>query len=55
MNFLFRKYDKYAIIEIQESNTTIDLGMLDQKEVSELKENVENFLEDLNWFLKETQ
>jgi hypothetical protein len=55
MRLDLRKYNNYAICKFNEGSTTIDLGMLDTHEVSQLLSDLQSAVDDLQWFLESTK
>jgi len=52
MHINMHRYDKYIIVEVKDSNTTIDLGILNEAEAESLMNTLENAVEEIEQYLK---
>lgn len=55
MKFILRKNWKYACCSIQEGNTIIDLGTVDNTEAKTLLREFEDAVDELKWFINATE
>ena len=55
MKFNMRKFNAYAICSIEDGGAMIDLGMLDLEEAKQLLSQFEQAVDDLKWFVNDTE
>lgn len=49
MKLNIKKYSEFAFVSLEESNTKIDLGTLDYKDLIKLQQEWKDALEEIDW------
>jgi hypothetical protein len=55
MNYKCKKISDYLEVSITIDNTTHALGLLDVDEATQLKQQLDSFVEELDWFIHTQQ